>query len=195
MKNFALLLFFLGLFFNTHYANAFDPEEWVQKNKKLEALEYTQEQWGDLVEKNAEKLKAEELIPIFTAIIAVESSGFEDEESHKKAKGLMGVKDVAAKEVGETTKNLYEPNKNIRVGQKYFLAMLEKFNNDIFLALAAYNAGETKIRRTLQKGGKIPNKKYVLKVLYLAKIANENLSEDLISSIANKKMRNLIAQL
>ncbi len=78
----------------------------------------------------------EELIK---AIIAVESSGNALAISPKEAKGLMQLVDSTAQFVG--VKNVWHPVENIYGGVKYLRYLLDKFNGDIKLALAGYNAG------------------------------------------------------
>jgi soluble lytic murein transglycosylase-like protein len=68
-----------------------------------------------------------------------------------------------AKSLG--VKNIFNPNDNINAGVKYFKKNLNRFNGDVKLALAAYNAGSGNVRK--YKG--IPpfraTKIYVKKVL------------------------------
>ena len=67
-----------------------------------------------------------------------------------------------ARELGVT--DAYDPYQNIMGGTKYISQMLEKYNGDISLALAAYNAGSNNVA----KYGGIPpfeeTQNYVVKV-------------------------------
>jgi soluble lytic murein transglycosylase-like protein len=49
--------------------------------------------------------------------------------------------------------NPRDPEENIRGGAKYLKDLLKRFNNDVKLALAAYNAGEGTV---LRHGNKLP---------------------------------------
>ena len=62
-------------------------------------------------------------------------------------------------------KMLYDPDQNIRMGLAYLKSLLERFENDIELSLAAYNSGP---RRVVEAGYAIPSiaetKSYVKRV-------------------------------
>jgi len=55
------------------------------------------------------------------------------------AKGIMQLMPATAREVG--TANVFDPEDNIRGGARYLSMMLSRFNDQLDLALAAYNAG------------------------------------------------------
>jgi soluble lytic murein transglycosylase-like protein len=76
-------------------------------------------------------------------IIAVmrQESGFNQHaRSCKGAGGLMQLMPDTARRFGVT--NLYDPAQNIEGGAKYLRFLLDKFDGDVALALAGYNAGE-----------------------------------------------------
>lgn len=186
------LLFFLCLAMSTNstaMAFDFDAEKWAEKQKKVKALKYAQKEWGKLVKKQTAQLNAEHLIQVVVAMIAVESSG-------RPENNLMGVSAIAAREIGKTPQNILNPKKNIETGVEYLLNMLDKFDNDIFLALAAYNGGEGVIRKKIKKGEKIPGgiKEYPVKVLYLTKFTHPNF-DHLLATIDDPNRRQLIEQL
>jgi len=79
------------------------------------------------------------------AVIVVES-GFNPRATSKKgAIGLMQLLPATAKRYG--VKNLYDPEQNVRAGAHYLRDLLARFDSNLELALAAYNAGEEAVER------------------------------------------------
>jgi len=79
------------------------------------------------------------------AVIQAESGGDPLAVSSRGAKGLMQLMDETAEMLGVS--DPFDPEQNIFAGAKYLKQMLEKFDNDIELALAAYNAGPGNVLR------------------------------------------------
>lgn len=97
------------------------------------------------------------------SVIRQESAGNPNAVSSKGAKGLMQLMDSTAKMLG--VNQSFDPEQNVRGGAKYLKQLLNQFDNDLGLALAAYNAGPNNVK----KYGGIPpfeeTQKYVTKVL------------------------------
>ena len=101
---------------------------------------------------------------IVRAIILAESRYNIYAVSNKGARGLMQLMPFTAKELG--VENSFNPVQNINAGVKYFKTLLNRFDGDVKLSLAAYNAGVGKV---LRYNGVPPYKdtqKYVQKVLH-----------------------------
>lgn len=88
------------------------------------------------------------------AIIAVESSFEPDAVSAKGAIGLMQIIPETGERYGvagdarrSIEQKLRDPAINLSVGTRYLHDLLALFENDIELALAAYNAGEQTVKR------------------------------------------------
>lgn len=79
------------------------------------------------------------------AIIMAESSYNPRAISKKGAKGLMQLMPGTAKALG--VENSFDPEHNINAGVRYFKQLLNQFDGNMKLALAAYNAGSRKVRQ------------------------------------------------
>ena len=100
---------------------------------------------------------------IIKAIIMAESSFNPKAVSRVGARGLMQLMPRTARSLG--VEDSFRPAHNIDAGVRYFKHLLDQFDGEIKLALAAYNAGSFNVR----KYGGIPpfkaTKFYINKVL------------------------------
>jgi soluble lytic murein transglycosylase-like protein len=97
------------------------------------------------------------------AVITAESSYNPTAVSRAGAVGLMQLMPETARRYG--VKDRRNPYENIHGGSRYLRDLLTMFNNDLTLALAAYNAGEGAVKKY---GNKVPpyaeTRNYVRKV-------------------------------
>lgn len=102
------------------------------------------------------------------AVISVESNYNPNAVSPKGARGLMQLMPATAKRFGSN--NNADPRQNILTGSRYLRWLLDFFDEDVELAIAAYNAGEAAV---VKAGHKIPHfsetQRYVPKVLSIYK--------------------------
>lgn len=88
---------------------------------------------------------------LLRAVIVVES-GFNPRALSKRgAVGLMQLMPATASRFGVS--DLYDPRENVHAGARYLKFLIDRFGQNVSLALAAYNAGEEAVARN---GGKIP---------------------------------------
>jgi len=99
--------------------------------------------YADLIAQHAE---ANEIRPaLVRAVIQVESAFNPRARSPKGAIGLMQLMPSTAADLGVT--DPYDPGQNIRGGVAYLRRLLDRYDNNEELALAAYNAGPLAVDR------------------------------------------------
>jgi soluble lytic murein transglycosylase-like protein len=140
------------------YGHGRDPG--AQKRVQLEFIQ-------DYVEEAAAK---ESLEPaLLRAIIRVESNFNHRAVSPVGARGLMQLMPDTAGHIG-TSRALYNPRANILAGAHYLRNMINQFQGNLKVALAAYNAGP----KAVEKYRGIPpfpeTRSYVSKVLRQLKV-------------------------
>jgi len=97
------------------------------------------------------------------AIIKAESSFDADAVSRKGAMGLMQLMPKTARSL--KLSNPYDPQQNISGGVRYLRYLLDRFNGNVPLALAAYNAGESRVSRESRIPRISETREYVRRVL------------------------------
>lgn len=116
-----------------------------------------------IVRKTAGRLRVDP--NLVDAMIRVESAYNPRAVSPKGAMGLMQLIPSTAESLG--VENPFDPRQNIRGGVTFLRSLLDRFNGDVKLSLAAYNAGPS---RVAEDGGipAIPEtERYVRKVTSL----------------------------
>ena len=112
------------------------------ENKK-NPTQVSRSQINDLITKYSDKNGLDE--DFVKAVINQESGFNPNATSHCGAMGLMQLMPSTAQGLG--VKNAYDAEQNIEGGTKYLKGLMDRFNNDKSLALAAYNAGPNAVKK------------------------------------------------
>ena len=98
------------------------------------------------------------------AVVRAESAYDPKARSPKGAEGLMQLMPATASRYNVT--DSLDPEQNLKGGALYLRDLLERYDSDLMLSLAAYNAGENAVKRY---GNQVPpfpeTQKYVRKVI------------------------------
>lgn len=109
---------------------------------------------------------------LLRAVIVVESGFNPRAVSKRGAVGLMQLMPATASRFGVS--NLYDPRQNVRGGALYLSFLINRFRQNVRLALAAFNAGEDAVDRS---SGQIPpfseTLEYVPKVMKIYRALTE----------------------
>ena len=105
-----------------------------------------------------EEAKPHDLDPWLAMAVARRESAFNPQaRSPVGAMGLMQLMPATARKVAKdanmgkpTSKTLQDKHTNITLGSHYLAELLEDFNGNRVLALAAYNAGPSRVNRWLE---------------------------------------------
>jgi soluble lytic murein transglycosylase-like protein len=125
--------------------------------------------------------------PLLVAAIVARESSFRDRAvSHAGAVGLMQLRPFVARELArkndlewEGRETLQRPELNVKLGACYYRELIQRFEGDSLLALAAYHRGPTRLRRQLDRGT-FDGSRYALRVLELYRTLAAGRSEVLL---------------
>jgi soluble lytic murein transglycosylase-like protein len=115
-----------------------------------------------------------DLDPLLVAAVTAHESSFRPfAVSHKGARGLMQIRPFVGEDVASRLQLdwdgpdvLHRPEVNVRLGVRYLVELLERFDGDVTLALAAYHRGPTRLAVQLAQGRTIRSR-YANRILDL----------------------------
>jgi len=142
----------------------------LRTNFKLSACYRNPDEFEPIIQSLASEYGVDK--SLVKAVIHAESGYNPNAVSSKGAQGLMQLMPKTAQ--GLKVNNSFDPKDNIRGGIRYLRFLLDTFKGDVTLALAAYNAG---LSRVSQYGGVPPyqeTRNYISKVLAYQKSYQNN---------------------
>jgi hypothetical protein len=144
----------------TKRTNIYLPGEVSLTGRSRAALDIDRDGVEKLVREAADRHKMDPAL--VRAVIEAESNWNPKAYSHKGAGGLMQLIPTTAQRYGAY--DVFDPQQNIDAGVKYLRTLLERYNGNLDLALAAYNAGEGAVDRAHGVPGFRETRDYVQKV-------------------------------
>lgn len=119
------------------------PAEQTFLGRKHQAMSLDRDGAEALVKEAAERHRMDPAL--IRAVIETESHWNAGAVSRKGAVGLMQLVPSTAQRFG--VKDMFSPKQNVDAGVRYLKTLLERYNGNLELALAAYNAGEGAVDR------------------------------------------------
>ena len=119
------------------------PAEQTFLGRKHDAMSLDRDGAEALVKEAAERHRMDPAL--IRAVIETESHWNAGAVSRKGAVGLMQLVPSTAQRFG--VKDMFSPKQNVDAGVRYLKSLLERYNGNLDLALAAYNAGEGAVDR------------------------------------------------
>jgi soluble lytic murein transglycosylase-like protein len=144
----------------TKRTNIYLPSEVSLTGRSRPGMDMDRDGVEKLIHEAAERHKMDPAL--VRAVIETESNWNPKAFSHKGAGGLMQLIPTTAQRYGAY--DVFDPQQNIDAGVKYLRTLLERYNGNLDLALAAYNAGEGAVDRAHGVPGFRETRDYVQKV-------------------------------
>jgi len=140
--------------------NIYLPAESSFTGRSRPAMDISRDGTEKLVREAADRHRVDPAL--VRAVIETESNWNPKAYSHKGAGGLMQLIPTTAQRYGAY--DVFDPQQNIDAGVKHLKWLLERYNGNLDLALAAYNAGEGAVDRVHGVPAYRETRNYVQKV-------------------------------
>ncbi len=124
---------------------------------------YRMSHWTDLIDEKAADAGLD--AALVRAVVLAESSGNPHAHSKASARGLMQITPITHKDAmqrfGLDDGDLFDPAYNLTVGTRYLAHLLQRFDGDVTLALAAYHMGPTRVSKLRREHPQLPPQQLV----------------------------------
>ena len=147
------------------YLNKNPPSTYTANHRKVLTKAYPNTYW-ELVQSVTTGYQFDPRI--FHALVREESSFNKEAISWAGARGLSQLMPATAKSVAQnklkmkiTLKELFDPEKNLKIGSRYFEYLHDYFRGNSFLAVPGYNAGEGNVGKWLRLKGNLPTDMFI----------------------------------
>jgi soluble lytic murein transglycosylase-like protein len=149
-----------------HFTNTPSSSEYVlyiRENREVEKRVADPDTYDDLIRNASDRFGVP--FPLIKAVIRVESAFNPKAVSPRGAQGLMQVMPKNFSTLSVT--DPFDPHQNIMAGTRYLGQLLDRYAQQVPLALAAYNAGPAAVDRYRQIPPFTETREYVRKVIAL----------------------------
>ena len=147
-----------------HFLMKYPPSTLGPDRDRILEVAYPDRYWSLIQEVSAEY----DYDPrIFHALVREESGFNKDIRSWAGAKGLSQLMPATAKQVAGwlgrsvSSATIKDPELNLAIGSRYLHYLFDYFDNNAFLAVAGYNAGEGNVGKWVKRFGHIPSDEFV----------------------------------
>ena len=147
---------------NLHYVGTWTWKGWLKRRYNPALRNANRERFAPAIAAAARRARLS--VALVHAVVDAESAYDPDAVSRAGAVGLMQLMPATARHYGVYKRT--DPEQNLDGGTRYLSYLLERFDGDLRISLAAYNAGENAVMRY---GRRIPpypeTRTYVRRVL------------------------------